>query len=284
MLSFITWSADPAIFTIPAFWIFDAREVRWYGLAFALGFIIGLKIVGIMWKRENLPAPWLEKLFYYTLAGTAIGARLGHCLFYAPISYLANPIDIFKIWEGGLASHGGVLGIIISTWIYSKKVSRKSMLWAFDKLVVPTGLVSCFIRLGNLMNHEIYGVPTDKPWAFRFILNLHSWKAGAEPLYTLPVHPTQLYEALCYLIIFGVCLWLYFKKKAYLREGLIFGIFMTWVFGTRFIIEYVKEVQEPFEQGLTLNMGQMLSIPFVVAGIYFIVRALKNKPQDAKNS
>ena len=186
MLSFITWSVDPTIFTIPALWIFDPREVRWYGLAFALGFIVGLYIVGIMWKKEELPADWLDKLFWFTVGGTIVGARLGHCFFYDPGYYLANPGEIIKIWEGGLASHGGVLGIIAATWMFSKWVSHKSMLWAFDKLVVPTGLVSCFIRLGNLMNHEVYGVPTGQPWGFRFILNLRQWQVGAEPLYTLP--------------------------------------------------------------------------------------------------
>ncbi|MDD6210819.1 MAG: prolipoprotein diacylglyceryl transferase [Bacteroidales bacterium] len=277
MISFITWAADPAIFTI------GSREIRWYGLAFAIGFLIGYKIVELMWKREKLPMDWLDKLFLYTIAGTIVGARLGHCLFYDPAYYLSRPIEILKIWEGGLASHGGTLGIIIAIYFFSKRVSHKSMLWAFDRLVVPTGLVACFIRLGNLMNHEIYGHPTDLPWGFRFILNLHDWKMGAEPLYSLPSHPTQIYEALCYLCIFIICMWLYFKKKAYEREGLLFGVFMVWVFGTRFFIEFLKEVQEPFEKGMVLNMGQLLSIPFVVVGIYFIVKALKTKKTDAES-
>ena len=273
MLSFITWTADPSIFEI------GSREIRWYGLAFVIGFIIGYKIVERMWKKEQLPPNGLDKLGYYTFFGTIIGARLGHCLFYDPSYYLTHPFEILKMWEGGLASHGGTLGIIIAIYFFSKKVSHKSMLWAFDKLCVPTGLVACFIRLGNLMNHEVYGHPTDRPWGFRFILNLHQWKSGAEPLFSLPSHPTQIYEATCYFVIFVICMWLYFKKKANLHEGLIFGIFMTWVFGTRFFIEFFKEVQEPFEhimmQYIGINMGQLLSIPFVVAGIYFIVKSLK---------
>lgn len=153
MLDFITWTADPAIFTI------GSREIRWYGLAFAIGFAIGYMIVERMWKKEGLPPAWIDSLLIYTMLGTVIGARLGHCLFYAPEYYLANPIEIFKIWEGGLASHGGTLGIIIAIYFYSKRVSHKSMLWAFDKLVVPTGLVAAMIRLGNLMNHEITVIP-----------------------------------------------------------------------------------------------------------------------------
>ena len=269
MLDFVTWMADPAIFTI------GAREIRWYGLAFAIGFAIGYWIVEQMWKKEQLPPAWIDSLLIYTMLGTVIGARLGHCLFYAPDYYLANPVEILKIWEGGRASHGGTLGIIIAVYYYSKRVSHKSMLWTFDKLVVPTGLVAAMIRLGNLMNHEIYGHPTELPWGFRFIENLHQWKAGAEPVFSLPSHPTQLYEATCYLITFVVCLWLYFRKEAWKQEGLIFGIFMILVFGSRFFVEFVKNDQEAFEAGMLLNMGQLLSIPFVLLGCFCIWRAIR---------
>ena len=136
------------------------------------------------------------------------------------------------------------------------------------------------IRLGNLMNHEIYGHPTDLPWGFRFIENLHAWKRGAEPVFSLPSHPTQLYEALCYLITFGICMWLYFRKEAWKKEGLIFGVFMIMVFGSRFFIELLKNNQEAFEDSMVLNMGQLLSIPFVVAGFWFVWQALTRR-QDA---
>ena len=271
MLSFITWTADPAIF------FFGSREIRWYGLAFAFGFLIGYKIVERMWKNEKLNPVWIDQLLIYTMIGTVVGARLGHCLFYAPDFYLSNPIEILKIWEGGLASHGGTLGIIIAMYFYSKKVSHKSMMWSFDKLVVPTGLVAAMIRLGNLMNHEIYGHPTDAPWGFRFIDNLHQWKMGAEPVFTLPCHPTQLYEAICYLITFVLCMWLYFKKEAYKKEGFIFGIFMICIFVSRFFIEFLKNDQEEFEASMLLNMGQLLSIPFVLAGCWFVYRSLQKK-------
>ena len=271
LLDFITWTADPAIFTI------GSREIRWYGLAFALGFAIGYKIVERMWKKEQLPPEWIDSLLIYTMLGTVVGARLGHCLFYAPDYYLPNPVEILKIWEGGLASHGGTLGIIIAIYYYSKRVSHRSMLWTFDKLVVPTGLVAAMIRLGNLMNHEIYGHPTDLPWAFRFIENLHAWRQGAEPVFSAPSHPTQLYEAVCYLLTFALCMWLYFRKEAWKKEGLIFGVFMICIFGARFFIEFVKNDQEAFEAGMLLNMGQLLSIPFVLAGAWCVWRALKVK-------
>lgn len=276
MLNFITWTADPALFTIPeGFPLIGGHEIRWYGLMFAVGFAIGYWIVSLMWKREKLNPAWIDSLLIYTMAGTVIGARLGHCLFYAPGYYLANPLEILKVWEGGLASHGGTLGIIVAIYFYSKRVTHKSMLWTFDKLVVPTGLVAAMIRLGNLMNHEVYGHPTDQPWGFRFIENLHAWQRGAAPVFSLPSQPTQLYEAACYLATFVLCMWLYFRKNAWKKEGLIFGVFLICIFGSRFFIEFMKNIQEDFEADMVLNMGQWLSIPFVVAGCYFVWRALK---------
>ncbi|MDO4703339.1 prolipoprotein diacylglyceryl transferase [Tannerella sp.] len=267
MLSEITWTADPAIFSI------GSKEIRWYSLMFIIGFGIGYKIVERMWTRESINPKWIDPLLYYTLAGTVVGARLGHCLFYDPGYYLSHPVDILKVWEGGLASHGGVLGIIVAIYFYSKYVSRQSMLWTFDKLVVPTGLVAALIRIGNLMNHEVYGLPTDLPWGFRFIENLHAWRQGAEPIFSAPSHPTQIYEAACYLLTFALCMWLYFKKDAWKKEGLIFGIFMICIFTARFFIEFLKNNQEDFEAAMPINMGQCLSIPFIVMGIYFVVRA-----------
>ncbi len=274
MLSEITWTADPAIFTI------GSKEIRWYSLMFIIGFGIGYKIVERMWKRENINPKWIDPLLYYTLVGTVVGARLGHCLFYDPGYYLSHPVEILKVWEGGLASHGGVLGIIVAIYFYSKHVSRQSMLWTFDKLVVPTGLVAALIRIGNLMNHEVYGLPTDLPWGFRFIENLHAWRQGAEPIFSAPSHPTQIYEAACYLLTFVLCMGLYFKKDAWKKEGLIFGIFMVCIFTARFFIEFLKNNQEDFEAAMPINMGQCLSIPFIVMGIYFIVRAWRRSKSN----
>jgi prolipoprotein diacylglyceryl transferase len=278
ILSAITWMVDPALFSI------GSKEIRWYALAFIIGFAIGYKIVERMWKRENINPKWIDPLLYYTIIGTVAGARLGHCLFYDSGYYLSHPIDILKVWEGGLASHGGVLGIIIAIYFYSTKITHTSMLWTFDKLVTPTGLVAAFIRFGNLMNHEIYGHPTDLPWGFRFITNLPAWRQGAAPAFTEPSHPTQLYEAACYLITFALCMWLYFKKDAWKKEGLIFGIFMICIFTARFCIEFLKNNQEPFEEGMMLNMGQLLSIPFVLTGVYFVLRASKKGAVSAKKT
>lgn len=270
MLNYITWTADPALITI------FGREIRWYGLMFAIGFWIGYKIVEKMFIQEKLNIKWLDSLFLYVMGGTIIGARLGHCLFYGWDYYSAHPIEILKIWEGGLASHGGAIGIIIAIYIYSKKVTHRSMLFTFDRLVVPVALVGAMIRIGNLFNHEIYGHATDVPWAFRYIDNLHQWKQGAAPIFTAPSHPTQLYEAFTYILVFVLLMYLYFKKEAWKKEGLIFGIFLNGIFLTRFFIEFIKNNQEAFEADMIINMGQILSLPFIITGIYLIIRAEKN--------
>lgn len=278
MLNVVTWTVDPIIFASGNF------HVGWYGLFFAVGLIVfGYYIVQKMWEAEKLPEKWLNALFYYVLIGTVVGARLGHCLFYQPEYYLANPIEIFKVWEGGLASHGGVLGIIIVIYFYSKRFTHRSMLWTLDRIVVPTGLVGGMIRLGNLMNHEIYGHATDVPWAFRFITNIPAWRAGAEPVFSAPSHPTQIYEALVYFLIFGLMMWLYWKKGAHKHVGLLSGLFMVLVFGMRFVIEYLKNDQVDFEASMPLNMGQWLSIPCIVIGIACIIYSFTcKKPADGR--
>lgn len=270
MLGVVTWTVDPIIFQS------GGLRLGWYGVFFAVGLIVfGGTILSKMWKHENLTEKSFNQLVFYVLIATIVGARLGHCLFYEPKYYLANPIEILKTWEGGLASHGGVIGIMIAIWIYSKKVSHQSMLWTFDRLCVPVGLVAAMIRLGNLMNHEIYGHATDLPWGFRFIENIHQWQAGAEPIFSAPSHPTQIYEAAIYLLVFAVCMWLYWKCDAQKREGLIFGVAMVMIFTGRFFIEFVKNDQVGFEEGMSLNMGQWLSIPFVLIGIASIVYSFK---------
>ncbi|MDY3120480.1 prolipoprotein diacylglyceryl transferase [Porphyromonas somerae] len=270
MLGVVTWTVDPIIFQS------GGLRLGWYGVLFAVGLIVfGGTILSKMWKHENLTEKSFNQLVFYVLIATIVGARLGHCLFYEPSYYLANPVEILKTWEGGLASHGGVIGIMIGIWIYSKKVSHQSMLWTFDRLCVPVGLVAAMIRLGNLMNHEIYGHATDLPWGFRFIENIHQWQAGAEPIFSAPSHPTQLYEAAIYLLVFAVCMWLYWKRDAQKREGLIFGVAMVMIFVGRFLVEFVKNDQVGFEESMTLNMGQWLSIPFVIIGIASIVYSFK---------
>lgn len=275
----VTWDVNPALFEI------FGREIRWYGLLWVIGLIVAVYIVQRVFKHEDLPEKWFDSLFVYMLVGIIAGARLGHCLFYEPGYYLANPVEILKIWEGGLASHGGVIGIIIAVWLYSRKITKLSMLWTFDRVMVPTGFTAAMIRLGNLMNHEIYGGPTDQPWGFRFITNIHQWMQGAEPIYSEPSHPTQIYEALAYLIVFGITMYMYWKTKAKDRTGLITGVGILIIFLFRFFVEYVKNVQVDSEIAMRENtgliLGQWLSIPFILWGIWLIWQALKRSPQPA---
>lgn len=260
MLNYITWNVDPELFNI------GSLHIRWYGLLWALGIWLTLVITQKIYKNEKLPDQWLDKLFIYTVIGAVVGARLGHCLFYNPSYYLSKPWEILFIWQGGLASHGGAIGIIISTYLYNKKVSKKGFIWVFDRLVIGVALAGAMIRLGNLMNSEIYGGPTTLPWGFIFI------RDGQ----TEPMHPTQIYEILYCLITFAITYWLYWKKDAYKHTGLIFGVFLIGIFLFRFIIEFLKNNQESFEDGMLLNMGQLLSIPFVIWGVWLIINSKKN--------
>ena len=273
ILDSITWTASPNLFS------FGSITVRWYGLMFAIGFLVGYEIVYRIFRHEGAKENWVGSLFIYVVVATILGARLGHVFFYDWAYYSQHLGDIPKIWEGGLASHGGTLGIMLAIWLYSRLVTRKPMLWTLDRLVVPVGFVAALIRIGNLMNHEIYGGETSVPWGFRFIENVGQWMQGAEPVFTAPCHPTQIYEALFYLLTFAVCLLMYWRWRCQEREGLIFGVFMLGIFVPRFFIEYIKNVQEPWEIAMRANwgidQGQLLSIPFIVLGIVLIVRALR---------
>ena len=283
-LAAITWNVDPVIFEI------FGRGIRWYGLFFALGLLIlGPMIEGRIWKREKLNPEWMNSLFVYVVLGTILGARLGHVLFYDPSYYLANPSKIFAVWEGGLASHGGTIGIIVAVWIYSRRVTKRSMLWTLDRLAVPTGLAAALIRLGNLMNSEIFGRPTDLPWGFVFP-RASEFAGYAEKGLTIPAcHPTQIYEAVAYLLVFALCMYLYWGRDAARRyPGLILGYFLLGVFGFRLFVESIKNVQESWEIGLVqhygLNMGQVLSIPFILAGLGLIIYAYRHPVDPSSTS
>lgn len=267
ILAFIHWNVSPEIFSL------GPIHVRWYGLLFAVGFLFGYNHGEKMFKFEGIDIKWLESLFIYLIVATVVGARLGHVFFYGWDYYSQNLHEIPFIWQGGLASHGGVLGIIVAMYIWSKKVSRRSILWVLDRVVVPSILVAALIRLGNLMNSEIYGVQTSLPWGFIFERNQE----------TVPKHPTQLYEAFAYLITFAVIQYMYWKTKAKDLQGMLLGVFFIMVFTARFFVEFIKEDQEAFEAGMALNMGQWLSIPFVIAGIVLVVRAIQKGPVIYKN-
>lgn len=266
-LNFIHWNVSPEIFNL------GPLSVRWYGLLFASGFLIGYYIGENMLRSENVPQKWIDSLFFYIIIATIVGARLGHVFFYGWEYYSQNPGEIFMVWQGGLASHGGALGIFLALMIHSKVVTKRNVFWTIDRIIVPTALVAAFIRLGNLMNSEIYGVETSLPWGFVFERNNE----------VVPKHPTQLYEALAYLITFGVLVYLYRKTRSKYKEGLISGVFFILVFSARFFIEFIKEDQEAFEAGMALNMGQWLSIPFVLGGIFLVARALKRPEKVYKN-
>lgn len=276
MLNFITWTANPNLYD-------GFVTVRWYGLMFAIGFLVGYEIVYRIFKYEGAPERWLAPLFFFVVIATVVGARLGHVFFYEWDHYSQHPGDILKIWEGGLASHGGTIGIIIAIFIFSWMVTKKSVLWTLDRLCIPIGFVGALIRIGNLMNHEIYGGPTDLPWGFCFIKNINEYVQGATPIFTVPSHPTQIYEAICYLLVFAVCMWLYWRRNAQERPGFILGVFLIGIFASRFFVEFVKEVQVDWEESMRssigLDQGQLLSIPFIIAGVWLVVRALR-RPRE----
>ncbi len=205
------------------------------------------------------------------IIATVIGARLGHCLFYEPDKYLKNPIEILKIWEGGLASHGAAIAIILGIYIYARK-TKIPMLWYLDRVVIFTAFAGTFIRLGNLMNSEIFGEITSLPWGFYFI-RYYDPQMGLDPR-----HPTQLYEALSYLTIFIILFRYYKRRLGKFENGQLFGYFLILVFGMRFLIEFLKVPQVSFEQGMTLNMGQLLSIPLILIGVFVIYFINRKKP------
>ncbi|MNU81966.1 Prolipoprotein diacylglyceryl transferase [compost metagenome] len=259
-----------------------------YGLLFVGGMIIGYYVIRKMFKSEAISERYLDKLLLYVVPATIIGARLGHVFFYGPYhdgfnakgqfekGYFDHPMDIFKVWEGGLASHGAAIMILIMLYVYSRKVVHRPMLWILDRIVAPIAIAGCFIRLGNLVNHEIIGVPTDLPWGFRF------FNAGPEYLVNnevVPRHPSQLYEAICYLISFIVLYRMYWKTKAKLAPGKLFGVFMILIWTARFFIEFIKVGQNDNDDLWMLKTGQWLSIPFVLIGLYLTFRKVPQKEQ-----
>ena len=356
MLNYIIWDWNPDILTL------GFLKIRYYGLLFAAGFALGYYILKKVFTKEGTDIEWLDSLLMYVLAGTVIGARLGHCLFYEPDYYLSHPLEILKVWKGGLASHGGAFGIIIALWFYARNVSHKSYIWGLDRLLIVVALSGCMIRMGNLANSEIYGRPTGSDYGFvhvsdsyfgRYITDesiarflddysfekLESDENGQKATLTLefnkyvkteqeartiaefrvkpllkyreaadgslpnlyvsdksqvdyalvnghyiakvtvimvPKHPTHLYEAMFYFFTFLITMFAY-SRGALKRPGLIFGIFTVMVFGSRFFIEFIKENQVVAEVGKTLNNGQKLSIPFVIAGLIAITNAYLSK-------
>lgn len=324
----IDWNVDPQAFSI------FGRPIVWYGILWATGVALTSIVVSYMFKNEKYPEDWFDSFFLHVVVALIIGARLGHCLFYDPVEYLSSPLDLLKVWEGGLSSHGGAIGMLIGVCIFSIKQTKTKVNWKLligasiagaviggtahaliptsqaiskldidnllygriimglciglcialiynsspmsikmlDRLIVGVCIGATCIRLGNLMNSEIYGGHTTLPWGFNFLRDPHWYTAGA-----LPCHPTQLYEALVYFSLFLITMFLYWKTNAKDKTGLLLGISLVGIFGSRILIETIKNVQVAFEENMILNLGQILSIPFVLWGIYLIYHSLKSK-------
>ena len=279
LLSYIVWNPDLEAFRLGPF------AIRWYGLMWLIGFVLGYFIVKRLYKEQKIKDELFDPLFIYCFFGILIGARLGHCIFYQPQDFLTSwqgiiemllPIRLgndgswlgetfgfFVIGYAGLASHGGTLGLMIALWLYVKK-TKLSIWTVLDNIAIATGSMACCIRLGNLMNSEIIGKITDVPWAFIF-----------EKVDAVPRHPGQLYEAIAYAILFCIMWVLHKKMPEKIGTGWYFGFCLTYIFTFRFFIEYTKEIQEAFEASLPIDMGQILSIPFIILGVYCMKRAKK---------
>ncbi len=361
ILSYLLWSPDPDIFSIPlSFFGLEDRPVRWYGLLFAGGFIVSQQIMFWIYKKEGREPKDVEKLTAYMVIGTILGARLGHCLFYNPSYYLSNPIEILKVWEGGLASHGGAIGILLALWLYSRKYSSYKLIWLLDRLVIVTAITGAMIRTGNFFNSEMEGVETNSNTGVVYagftgeLLNysdqvesvefweggdLKSDEPGRVPVTAVIIyksgyqfgmddklfvesniksaltrypevsqhidfgknqplayktyekggqthveiygigtvrHAAQLYEA-SYCLFLALLLFILWKEKRFkLPAGFMFGLFMFLLWSLRFVDEFFKMNQEAFEENLTLNMGQILSIPMALIGVGFMVWAYRH--------
>ncbi|MBX3009351.1 MAG: prolipoprotein diacylglyceryl transferase [Melioribacteraceae bacterium] len=249
----LNWDVSPDIFAIGPF------VIRWYGLLFALSFMTGFQIMSVIFKKEQRSDTDLNDLVWYMILGTVLGARIGHCMFYNPAYYLNHPLEILQVWKGGLASHGAAIGIIIAILLFVSRRKKFTFLWLMDRIVITVALSGFFIRMGNLFNSEIIGKPTNAEWGFVFTA-----------IDNVPRHPAQLYEAIAYLLIFIFLIVIYLKKYQTLKNGYLFGIFLITVFGFRFFVEFIKENQTYFEEDLTLNMGQILSIPLIIYGIVLL--------------
>ena len=276
-LNYILWNPD-----VEAFHLFGF-SVRWYSLCWLIGLVLAYFIVQRLYKQQKIKDEYFDPLFLYCFFGILLGARLGHCLFYQPEYYLTSfkhfvemivPIHFLPnggwkfVGYEGLASHGGTIGLIVALYLYYRR-TRLNLWQVLDNIAIATPITACFIRLGNLMNSEIIGKVTDVPWAFIF-----------ERVDKMPRHPGQLYEAIAYFLFFFVGLWFYRKRPQRVGTGFFFGLCLTLIFTFRFFIEYTKDIQVGFESGMLLNMGQILSIPFIAIGIYCMCRKGKNQEKQ----
>ena len=308
-LAYVTWTADPIIAHL------GPLLLRWYGVLFASGFIISSFVITAMFRKEDVRPYWVDVLTFYMVVATVLGARLGHVFFYDWPSYREHPWEMLKIWHGGLASHGATIGILLAVFIFSVR-NKFDYLWVLDRIVIVVAIAGACIRLGNLMNSEIVGKPTNVPWAFVFPLDTEHLQAPAVPLppgavlvqrsrladgeehteilpagtaptltmeMAVPRHPTQIYESLFCVFLFVLLYSLWNKYRARTPRGLLFGLFVVLLFSFRILVEYLKENQVSQETGIIaqyhLNIGQLLSIPFILIGLWVLLRA----GRDPKN-
>lgn len=258
----IHWAFDPILFSA------GPLTIRWYGLLFVGAFLIGQWMLGRIFAAEGVPRENAERLMIHALLGAVVGARLVHCLFYEPDYYLSHPLAILRIWEGGLASHGGALGMLLALWFAARTAQpRLPFLWLIDRVSMPAALGAVFVRVANFLNSEIVGIPTSGRWGVVF-----------ESIDALPRHPAQLYEAITYALIFAVLLAIYRRSGKRTPEGLLFGVLMALVFSARIVVEFFKTPQAAYEAGQLFTVGQYLSLPFVMLGVVMMVRAIKRSP------
>jgi len=269
---FIKWDVSPIIFAL------GNIEVRWYGLFYAIGFLVGITCIDKGLKHDGAPKGWTDTVFMWMVLATIVGARLGHVFFYDWDYYSQNLSEIPKIWHGGLASHGGAIAVVITACILSVKLCKQRIWWLADRIWLGAPFLATMIRLGNLMNSEIYGHPTDVPWAFLFVRGEEQFFDAAGNL--MPCHPTQLYESLAYFITFAIITLIYWKFNGGKYYGLLSGIGFLGIFVSRPIIEVFKNNQSAFEANMFGNMGQWLSVPFIILGIFLIARSIKMGPQE----
>ncbi|SMO47174.1 prolipoprotein diacylglyceryl transferase [Gracilimonas mengyeensis] len=268
LLENLSWGIDPEIFSL------GPLAPRWYGLMFAGAFVSGYLFGVKMWKDAGRKPEEMESILTWILVGTVIGARLGHVIFYDPSYYLRNLDEVLAVWKGGLASHGAAVGIIVAMYYQAKKAPGMTFWWLADRVVIPTAVGGAFIRTGNFFNSEIYGHVTDAPWGIIFT-NLPG-QAGM-----VPRHPTMLYEAILCLLVFAVLWTIYKKYKAHPPEGSLFGMFLILLFSGRFFLEYTKIPQADFAAAWPVNMGQLLSIPLVLIGLYIVTKKVDWQQKDS---
>ncbi|GIT98612.1 prolipoprotein diacylglyceryl transferase [Sulfurovum sp. TSL1] len=258
------WNVNPNILEL------GPLQLRWYGLLFVGSFFLGLMILTKIYKREGKDPAVLDAMLIYVMVGAVLGSRLVHCFFYEPEFYLSHPLEILKIWKGGLASHGGLAGVLIALYLFAKRY-HTSYMWLLSRVSIPGALTAAFVRFGNLFNSEILGLPSDKPWAIIF--------ARVD---MVPRHPVQLYEAFSYLIILGLLVAIYRKVTPAFATKILPAVFLVTVFTARFFLEYTKTRQAAYTTELPLTTGQMLSIPYIILGILWMVWAFKSVSKDKK--